>query len=1090
MQLTAKLSVTPSDDLRFALLRAMPLAERRRFALTQGFSASSADAAASENARVRKWLAQPPFDTPAMLASRLESEGLTRDEFARIIALDMDELASLIEETPDWVASLRQALFAEVDEDRIPDTSVAGNAKDSVVLVRPLLAQAAATLKDRLRSLCSEWPDSPIDPDGLATLLLADLDTQVANLLVRTVVLELNVARLQNELTGETPEERYQSFLQRLGTPEGRQRLFSEYPVLLRCVQQTIDHWGSAMVEIFSRLREDWPELQSAFFNGEAGALDEIRVGAGDRHREGRTVAILRFSSGVRIVYKPHSLFVDAHFEQFLAWMNERELSTPLRAPRVLARSEYGWTECVQLDTCQSVDGIRRFYRRLGASLAVLYLLGATDFHFENLLACGEYPVLIDLEALFHPQLPPEERRAVKTFLQDAVFHTVSRTGLLPWRVWKSADQEGIDVSGIGGRGGQLAPNPVLVSEAARTDNMKFVRKQIAMEMRHNQPTLNGEQINPRDYESELEEGFSEGYQIFLLHRAELLHAEGPIEAFRNDTVRAIAQQTKIYSDLLRDSYHPNVLRNGLDRDRLLDKLWMTAVTSPHRRLLIPFELEDLRGGDIPFFYTTPDSQSLWSSRNVEIRDYLDRSSFDGVLDTVRRLSAVDLDNQKLVLRSAYATLADGIPSLPITSGHAPARRTPSSIDTAEDTLRADSALRELTQRLTNRAFHRDGFAAWTTLQPGLHGWEVGPTSYDLYSGLAGIGLSLAYLGDALADEPARALASACFSTSFAILDAERDLGRFRSQSIGAFSGRSGLIYAAHQAALLWKDGGLLSRAVELSNELAEFAGVNEKLDIANGAAGALIVLSHLSRSTSEPALRSTSEILASKLLNSITTEGERTVARLPQGEEMPAGFAYGAEGIAYALSVYGKRTGSDEIVSQGAKLFSSCRQTLRGSESSTPEGAAHNSQPPHNFSFSIPSWCHGGAGLAMIRLRMQDSFTSRESSEVDGEIEGLLELGPTGSSCLCHGDAGNAQLLVDAAYLRAEQDKRANLLREAQALLMPAGKAVWKFPTPNGVECPGLMLGLAGFAHGLLRAASTKWTPSIFMLDSLDHQM
>jgi len=39
-------------------------------------------------------------------------------------------------------------------------------------------------------------------------------------MLSRTLVLELNVARLQGLLQGDTPEERFKSFLQRLRQPE------------------------------------------------------------------------------------------------------------------------------------------------------------------------------------------------------------------------------------------------------------------------------------------------------------------------------------------------------------------------------------------------------------------------------------------------------------------------------------------------------------------------------------------------------------------------------------------------------------------------------------------------------------------------------------------------------------------------------------------------------------------------------------------------------------------------------------------------------------------------------------------------------
>lgn len=1077
---------TSSDALYSALLQAMSLSERRCHVVRRGGSSvNSSSAIHADNPRLRKWLAQVPFDTPAILASRLESENLSLEEFTEIVALDMEEVASSIDQPPAWIASLHRVFSAENDETEAWSVPLAGNAKDALVVVLPLLSQAATSFLSRLKLLCGDWRDCPLHPDKLAEHLLDDLETQVANLLVRTVVLELNVARLQNELAGETPEERYQSFLQRLGTPAGRLRLFAEYPVLLRSVQQTIDHWIEAMMEILTRLREDWSALQSTFLTSDAGTLEEVKVGAGDRHRRGRTVAILRFSNGAHLVYKPHSLRVDEHFQQFLAWMNERGLAMPLRAPSVLSRSEYGWTEYCQPATCESVDGIRRFYRRLGLSLAVLYALGATDFHFENLLACGEYPILIDLEALFHPQLPTEEQRAVKTFLQEAVFSSISRTGLLPWRAWQSGDHGGVDVSGIGGRGGQLAPNPVLVSEAARTDSMKFVRRQVTMAERHNQPTLQGEPINPRDYEAELAEGFSEGYKLFLNNRSELLAVDGPLEAFRNDAVRAIAQQTRIYSDLLRDSYHPNVLRNGLDRDRLLDRLWATTVTSPHRRLLVPFELEDLRAGDVPLFSTTPGSRSLWSSRNVEIPDFLERSSFERVLDTIHGLSTIDLDNQLLILHSAYATLADSIPSQPVSSRDTQANLAVSRPEALEANFQ--SALQHLAQRLTSRAFRRDGFVVWTALQPGVHAWEVGPTGYDLYGGLAGIGLSLGYIAEVLADESVRTLAGDCLSTALSIVDSEKDLGRFRSQSIGAFSGRSGLLYAAHQLALLWNDDALLERSVELAKDIAESGSTNEKLEIASGAAGALIVLSNLYRTTSDAAVRSAAEIFAQKLLGNVVTEEGRTVLRSPQSEPLPIGFAHGSAGIAYALYIYGNVTENQEIAALGRRLFFSNEDALLETGLSTVAAVEHALQLPHDSNLSTVSWCHGGVGRAMARLRLQTPRTPSADTAVDEEIKRLLAVGTSGSSCLCHGDAGNAQLLVDLAYRGADPGKKSKLLREAQGLLMPFGNAAWRFPTPNGVETPGLMLGLAGFAHGLLRATSALQLPSILMLDSLD---
>ena len=56
---------------------------------------------------------------------------------------------------------------------------------------------------------------------------------------------------------------------------------------------------------------------------------------------------------------------------------------------------------------------MRRFYHRQGALLALLYVLDGTDMHYENLIAVGEQPVLVDVETLFHPSHAPAGASAV-----------------------------------------------------------------------------------------------------------------------------------------------------------------------------------------------------------------------------------------------------------------------------------------------------------------------------------------------------------------------------------------------------------------------------------------------------------------------------------------------------------------------------------------------------------------------------------------------------------------------------------------------------------------------------------------------------
>ena len=219
------------------------------------------------------------------------------------------------------------------------------------------------------------------------------------------LALELQVASALWRLTGATPEARFESFVQRLRQPGGLLPLLEEYPVLARQLIPTIDQWVAASLEFLGRLCVDWDQIRATLAPEEdPGLLVEVRSNVGDRHRGGRSVLLLTFRSGWQLVYKPRSLAIDQHFQELLHWLNTRGAEPPFQTLKVLDRGAYGWSAFVAEQECGSAAAVRRFYERQGAYLALLYALEATDLHFENLIAAGEHPMLVDLETLFHPR--------------------------------------------------------------------------------------------------------------------------------------------------------------------------------------------------------------------------------------------------------------------------------------------------------------------------------------------------------------------------------------------------------------------------------------------------------------------------------------------------------------------------------------------------------------------------------------------------------------------------------------------------------------------------------------------------------------
>ena len=280
----------------------------------------------------------------------------------------------------------------------------------------------------------------PFDPDTVEELFAAYLPQLLFKVTNRTLVLELNVARLQGLLEGETPEERFWSFGRRLEQRDVVLSLLQEYPVLARQLVVTINQWVDFSLQFLGDLCGDWQLIRAAFFpDGDPGKLSAILPGAGDTHREGRSVVIASFSSGGKLVYKPHSLSVDAHFGQLLTWVNERGNQPQFRSLGVLDCGSHGWVEFVPVNGCNSPDEIERFYMRQGGYLALLFVLEATDFHLENLIASGEHPVF-DLKGCFIPCGGVTTRQPGMSAAR--VRRTSPARVSPPQRIWVNADSD------------------------------------------------------------------------------------------------------------------------------------------------------------------------------------------------------------------------------------------------------------------------------------------------------------------------------------------------------------------------------------------------------------------------------------------------------------------------------------------------------------------------------------------------------------------------------------------------------------------------------------------------------------------------
>jgi type 2 lantibiotic biosynthesis protein LanM len=1066
-----------------AWYRATNLHERAQ----RGCAARLPDAANSETGRAQKkwqrWRSQRPFEDDTSFRRRLSDDGLNEAQFLVLLGENDEAVQARFPGPPDWLHDVARAFEAPAssDEARLFDES--GNGA-LLWLAAPFVRRARHELQQRLRDLAQRHDPLPFDAASVESVLLAGLPERLQWTLARTVILELDIARRSGLASGATPEERFGSFLERLRQPDILAELLQTYPVLARNLAVRLQHWAEGEAELIERLASDWSAIRSVFSpDADPGPLVEVRGRLGDPHRQGRSVHALRFASGLRLIYKPRPLSVAAHFQELLLWLNERGQSPAWQPLRLLDRGAYGWVEYVEARGCSDPDEVRRFYQRQGGYLALLHALGASDMHFENLIAVGEHPILIDLETIVTPRVAGAASGTVMRLGEEVMNSTVLTIGLLP-----SSGGGALEMSGLGGREEQLTTRAIPQLEGLGTDELRLVRNRIAMPTGANRPTLGGKPVSPCEHVDALIDGFERTWRLLVEHRAALLHETGPLSRFASDEVRVVMRPTRTYALLLQESYHPYLLGNALDRDRHFDRLWIDVETMPHLRRLIPAELEALAIGDIPLFTTRLDSRDLDGGAGHCIRDFFPGSGLEQARERLAGLDDDGLLRQVSIIRNtlaAYQLNTAGHVDVPADSGAAAGPPAGGC-----DLLSTAVAMGD---RLVRLAFHGHGndvIAPATWFRPTSRrgsSWALDALGGDLYDGAAGMCLFFAQLGELSGEARFTAVARSALATLEILL---RQSSWF-FQTPGAFSGVGGVIFTLVHLSRLWREPALLERAEALLDGLPEMIARDGDLDISAGVAGLIPCLLALHRSAPESRALELA-IRCGERLAGAARPMERGVAWAASDSSPPlAGFGHGVAGIAWALSALAAATGEERFLALAWKgieyeqgLFVEKAENWKDLRQLV---TVQQARKVGDDSF-LWAWCHGAPGIGLGRLgmlRYADDAATREQAlrAVRSTLTRPMGL----SHSLCHGDLGNLELLLVARDVLGDtldSNLGEEIARRAGHVLRDIDVRGPVCGTLNGMESPGLMTGLAGIGYGLLRLAAPHRVPSILLLD------
>jgi lantibiotic modifying enzyme len=266
--------------------------------------------------------------------------------------------------------------------------------------------------------------------------------------------------------------------------------------------------------------------------------------------------------------------------------------------------------------------------------------------------------MFVDLEALFHPHVHGNDPLLASNLAARAMDQSVWQVGILPRPLWFGKDSPGVDMSGLGGQPGQMMPHPLLSWKETGSDQMRLARQRVEMPVSENRPQLGDQDVDVLDYRDAIIAGFTRMYRLLCQQRDALLTKQLP--RFARDEIRVVVRSTRIYGALLYESFHPDLLRDALERDRFFDYLWGEVAQRPYLARIIPAERQDLFRGDIPLFSTFPDSRTIFTSEGKPLVDFFDTPSLDLVRQRIQQLGADDLAKQIWIIEASLATLLMG----------------------------------------------------------------------------------------------------------------------------------------------------------------------------------------------------------------------------------------------------------------------------------------------------------------------------------------------------------------------------------------------------------------------------------------------
>jgi type 2 lantibiotic biosynthesis protein LanM len=851
----------------------------------------------------------------------------------------------------------------------------------------------------------------------------------------------------------------------------GWRRLFEDKPVLLRLFATVTRQWIDASREMVLRLDADLAAIRrDILHSGNAGRVAGFEGNLSDPHNNGRSVRIISFEDGARVVYKPKDLRLDAAWHALVERLNAAQAPIELKAVRAIAKDSYGWTEFIDHAACADAAGFARFFQRAGGWLALFHCFAATDMHQENMIACGDHPVPIDLEMVLQAGAEERGAEAPEDFAfaaaAEIVSNSVTAVGLLP-AYGRSPDNI---VFAVGGMTADWNAKTEVIWDKINSDAMRPAKSNQAAKTSPNLPHVDGRNARFGDHVDDFVEGF-EQYANFLLRRARAAGPDELFDGFVGVPVRNVIRATRFYYMLLQRLRNHKAMDDGVIWSAQADFIARLSDWQSEHNPLWPLQRAEraaLVVLNVPHFVSPSDGHDIGDANGNSVHTALPsglaraRARFANFDEReIAWQTEVIRENTNSIPRSAKAKVAEPQETA----------REDSAIGPTKETFIAEAD--RIAAELSHYAIRRGPSVAWIGLD-----W-LGDSEFsqlvclgpDLYNGICGIGVFLAAHAAVTGNTASAELAYAGLAQLRNNLKSRNAARMARALGLGGAVGLGSIVYALAVMAKCLHDDALLADARQAAQLFTDdLIAADKQLDVVSGSAGGILSLLRLYRDCRSDDVLRLAVKCGEHLLGQprLGPEGQRTWVGQGSGPRGLNGMSHGAAGFAYALTSLAQATGRAEFAQAAAECMAF--------ENSSYDAERHNWPDLRDVGGLLwpCQWCHGAPGIGLARIatsRLRGMDDGRLAADIQNAIEGVEQGRPTAVDTLCCGALGGVEFFCEAGDALGRDDLRALAAQRLTAVLRSAAAAGdYRWNSGKRRFNLGMFRGLAGVGYTLLR--------------------